>query len=87
MPDTLELTCDLMSRPSVSPADGGCQALMGERLHSLGFKVENLRFGEVDNLWARRGESGRATSGRTRATLIGETPTVAAMSAGSRPLG
>ena len=32
MPDTLALTCDLMSRPSVSPADGGCQALMGERL-------------------------------------------------------
>ena len=58
MPDTLDLTCDLMSRPSVSPADGGCQALMGERLRSLGFKVENLRFGEVDNLWARRGESG-----------------------------
>jgi len=58
MPDTLDLTCDLMSRPSVSPTDGGCQALMAERLHTLGFKVENLRFGEVDNLWARRGDSG-----------------------------
>jgi succinyl-diaminopimelate desuccinylase len=58
MPDTLELTCDLMSRPSVSPIDGGCQALMAERLRSLGFKIENLRFGEVDNLWARRGDSG-----------------------------
>lgn len=58
MPDTLALTCDLMSRASVSPQDGGCQALMGERLQSLGFKIENLRFGEVDNFWARRGDSG-----------------------------
>lgn len=57
MPDTLAFTCDLMSRPSVSPADGGCQALMSERLRALGFKIEHLRFGEVDNLWARRGES------------------------------
>ncbi len=55
MPDTLALTCDLMSRPSVSPTDGGCQALMGERLQALGFRVEHLRFGQVDNLWARRG--------------------------------
>ncbi len=55
MPDTLALTCDLMSRPSVSPADGGCQALMGERLQALGFRIEHLRFGQVENLWARRG--------------------------------
>jgi succinyl-diaminopimelate desuccinylase len=58
MPNTLALTCELMSRASVSPADGGCQALMGERLEALGFSVENLRFGEVDNFWARRGRSG-----------------------------
>jgi succinyl-diaminopimelate desuccinylase len=58
MPDTLDLTCDLMSRRSVSPADGGCQALIAEKLRSLGFKAESLRFGEVDNLWARRGASG-----------------------------
>ncbi len=55
MPDTLALTCDLMSRASVSPVDGGCQALMGARLAALGFRVENLRFGNVDNFWARRG--------------------------------
>jgi succinyl-diaminopimelate desuccinylase len=58
MPDTLALTFDLMSRASVSPTDGGCQALMCERLQSMGFKVENLRFGDVDNFWARRGEAG-----------------------------
>jgi succinyl-diaminopimelate desuccinylase len=58
MPSTLALTCDLMSRASVSPADGGCQALMGERLRSLGFRVESMRFGNVDNFWARRGRDG-----------------------------
>jgi succinyl-diaminopimelate desuccinylase len=55
MPNTLALTCDLMSRASVSPVDDGCQALMGARLAALGFRVENLRFGNVDNFWARRG--------------------------------
>jgi len=55
MSKTLALTCDLVSRSSVSPIDGGCQALMGERLAAIGFSVENMRFGPVDNLWARRG--------------------------------
>ena len=58
MSKTLELTCDLMSRASVSPVDGGCQALMAERLAAIGFSVEHLRFGPVDNLWARRGREG-----------------------------
>lgn len=58
MPGTLALTCDLMSRASVSPTDGGCQALMSEQLAAMGFSVESLRFGEVDNLWARRGREG-----------------------------
>jgi len=58
MSDTLALTCDLMSRASVSPTDGGCQALMSERLGAIGFGVEHLRFGPVDNLWARRGREG-----------------------------
>jgi succinyl-diaminopimelate desuccinylase len=55
MPNTLALTCELMSRASVSPVDGGCQALMVERLAALGFRVENLPFGNVENFWARRG--------------------------------
>ncbi len=58
MPNTLALTCELMSRASVSPADGGCQALMSERLAAIGFRVEHLRFGPVDNFWARRGREG-----------------------------
>jgi len=54
--DTLRLTEDLMTRASVSPADGGCQAVMAERLSAIGFTVEHLRFGPVDNFWATRGQ-------------------------------
>jgi succinyl-diaminopimelate desuccinylase len=52
---TLDLTQELISRRSVTPADGGCQDLIAGRLERLGFTVERLRFGEVDNLWALRG--------------------------------
>jgi succinyl-diaminopimelate desuccinylase len=55
MPDTLELTRELISRASVSPTDGGCQGLIGERLRALGFAIEHLPFGNVENFWARRG--------------------------------
>ena len=58
MSATLELTQDLMSRASVSPTDGGCQALMIRRLERIGFSVDSLRFGPVDNFWARRGRGG-----------------------------
>jgi succinyl-diaminopimelate desuccinylase len=53
--DTLKLTEELIARASVSPTDGGCQALMIERLEAIGFEVEPLRFGSVDNFWATRG--------------------------------
>lgn len=52
---TLTLTCELIRRASVTPADAGCQTLLAERLAALGFDIRPLRFGEVDNLWARRG--------------------------------
>jgi len=55
---TVQLTQELIARASVSPTDGGCQALMIERLRALGFTVENLRFGPVDNFWAKRGSGG-----------------------------
>ncbi len=58
MSNTLELTQALIARQSVSPADGGCQALMIERLAAAGFAVESLRFGPVDNFWAKRGSGG-----------------------------
>jgi succinyl-diaminopimelate desuccinylase len=55
--DTLSLARELIRRPSVSPADAGCQSLIGELLTAAGFAVEHLKFGEVDNLWARRGRA------------------------------
>ena len=55
MSDVLELTRHLIARPSVSPDDAGCQALIAERLQRAGFACEHLRFGEVDNLWATHG--------------------------------
>ena len=54
----LNLTRDLVRMPSVTPQDAGCQALLGAILQESGFRVESMRFGEVDNLWARRGNGG-----------------------------
>ena len=56
--DTLKLAKALIQRPSITPDDAGCQLLLAERLQAIGFEIEHLRFGEVDNLWARRGNSG-----------------------------
>lgn len=53
--DTIELLIDLVQRPSVTPADHGCQKLIASRLQSLGFNIEPMRHGNVDNLWARLG--------------------------------
>ncbi len=55
MSRTLDLTLDLMGRASVTPADEGCQAVMVGRLAALGFTVEKLTYGNVENFWARRG--------------------------------
>lgn len=55
MSRTLELAKDLISRQSNTPFDAGCQEVMIARLEPLGFKVERMRFGEVDNFYARRG--------------------------------
>ncbi|MFL6649610.1 MAG: succinyl-diaminopimelate desuccinylase [Sulfurifustis sp.] len=52
---TLELAKELIRRPSVTPRDEGCQDLIAARLAPLGFAVERLRFGEVDNLWVQHG--------------------------------
>ncbi|UTA46757.1 succinyl-diaminopimelate desuccinylase [Simiduia sp. 21SJ11W-1] len=55
---TIQLACDLIARPSVTPRDEGCQEMMIARLEAIGFHVERLRFGEVDNFWAERGSGG-----------------------------
>ena len=65
MSRALQLTEQLIARPSVTPDDGGCQALLRERLEAVGFACETLVFGPpeapVTNLWAiRRGRDAAA---------------------------
>lgn len=55
MSPTLELTKQLIARSSVTPDDAGCQEILIQRLLQLGFNIEKLPFGEVENFWARRG--------------------------------
>ena len=55
MSATLALTQELIARNSVTPNDDGCQQLMAARLAAIGFRVEHLRYANVDNLWAVRG--------------------------------
>ncbi|MFZ5755839.1 MAG: succinyl-diaminopimelate desuccinylase [Pseudomonadota bacterium] len=55
---TLQLSCELIRRASVTPDDAGCQRFLAERLAPLGFVAEHLRFGEVDNLWLKRPAAG-----------------------------
>jgi succinyl-diaminopimelate desuccinylase len=55
---TIALTKELISRASVTPEDAGCQKLMTDRLTEIGFEVDHLRFDDVDNFWAIRGDSG-----------------------------
>jgi len=58
MSRALQLTEQLIARPSVTPDDAGCQALLRERLEPRGFDCETLVFGPADapvtNLWALR---------------------------------
>lgn len=55
--DTLALAQALIARKSLTPSDDGCQDILINRLEKLGFHIETMRFGQVDNLWARRGNS------------------------------
>src|SRR5919108_1883902 len=51
----LALAQELIARRSITPEDGGCQELLAKRLARAGFRCEPMPFGEVKNLWARRG--------------------------------
>ena len=53
--ETLELSLQLLRQPSVTPVDHTCQDIMAKRLEKIGFNIENMRFDDVDNLWARKG--------------------------------
>jgi len=56
MNNVLDLTKQLISIPSITPEDAGCQEILIERLEKIGFKVTRLPFNKVSNFWARRGE-------------------------------
>ncbi|MBT5286785.1 MAG: succinyl-diaminopimelate desuccinylase [Candidatus Thioglobus sp.] len=74
MSDTLQLAKDLISRPSVTPKDEGCQLLMIDRLESVGFSIKSLKFGEVENFWATHGDTGPVFvfAGHTDVVPVGE---------------
>ncbi len=55
---SIALLDELIRRPSVTPDDAGCQQVLAERLEKIGFTCEPMPFGDVTNLWARRGSSG-----------------------------
>jgi len=55
---TNQLLRKLIERQSVTPADAGCQELIAARLTAIGFDCETMPFGDVENLWAIRGNDG-----------------------------
>src|SRR4249919_1471174 len=70
MSEVVNLTKELITRPSITTDDAGCQRLIAERLRRAGFACEHLRFGEVDNLWATHG------AGAPTLVLLGHTDVV-----------
>lgn len=71
---TLLLTEELLSRPSVTPLDAGCQDLIRARLHALGFACETIESGPADfrvtNLWAKRSATSPAGANAGTKTLV-----------------
>ncbi len=55
MSKTLDLATALISRPSVTPKDEGCQDMLIEALQPVGFISEKMNFGDVENIWLRKG--------------------------------
>jgi len=53
----LELACELIARPSITPQDQGCLDIIAARLQAIGFDIEPMPFSDVSNLWARRGDT------------------------------
>jgi len=72
--DPVELARDLIRRPSVTPADAGAMDIVQTALEGLGFLCHRLRFGEIENLYARRGGTGRnlCFAGHTDVVPVGD---------------
>lgn len=58
MSKTLEFAQSLIQKPSITPDDKGCQALIRARLDAVGFQCEDMNFADVTNVWATRGADG-----------------------------
>lgn len=70
----LALAQKLIKRPSLSPNDAGCQAIIAVRLRALGFNIEPMQFGDTLNIWAWRGEGPTlAFAGHTDVVPTGKT--------------
>src|SRR5437867_2906765 len=57
MSETLKLAMALLERPSITPDDQGCQALLGERLRRIGFEITDYPLNQVKNFWATRNKA------------------------------
>ncbi len=55
MIDPVKLTQELIRRPSVTPADAGAMDIVQQTLEGLGFACRRMKFGEIENLYARYG--------------------------------
>ncbi|PXA82308.1 succinyl-diaminopimelate desuccinylase [Caulobacter sp. D4A] len=53
--DAVELAQALIRRPSVTPADEGAMDVLQRQLEGLGFNCRRMKFGEIENLYAKRG--------------------------------
>ena len=74
MIDAVELTRELIRRPSVTPADAGAMDVVQQTLEGLGFACRRMRFGEIENLYARYGTArpNLCFAGHTDVVPVGE---------------
>jgi succinyl-diaminopimelate desuccinylase len=72
--DPVQLSCELIRRPSVTPADAGAMDIVERELAALGFACRRMRFGQIENLYARRGAQGPnlCYAGHTDVVPVGE---------------
>ena len=74
--DPLELAQALLRCASVTPADAGAQDVLAGALTAIGFTVTRLRYGEIENLFARIGTEDRKSGGRPHICFAGHTDVV-----------
>ena len=58
----IKLACALIQRPSITPSDAGCQQLLAQQLQQAGFTIEQMKFAQVDNLFAYHNGSKKGQS-------------------------